>query len=369
MTILRMLSLKLINIKPWMLSLSLLMLIGNTLADVIPASDKGFVYSGRIDFSNKNKPYITWPGSSVKANITGRKFSLIIEDDKGENYFNVIVNGEIQFPYVLKLNKGVKTYDLSHLITSKVTQFELFKRTEGFEGGTYFHGVELQDGFKLTDAPTLPSRKIAFFGDSITSGMGNEGADNDVDNRASEKNHYLSYAAITARNLNAEFHTISRSGIGIMVSWFDFIMPEYYDQLTGVNNNDSQWDFSLWQPDVVVVNLGQNDSWLIDNEKRLKPEPSSQEIVNAYAAFITKLTEYYPNAQFVSVLGSMDATRNDKWPTYIKRAIKQVEQKNNKIKIDMTLFPYNGYKKHPRVQQHVANAGKLSRHIKSLMNW
>lgn len=346
-----------------------LLAVFNVVADVIPASDKGFLYTGRIDFSDKNKPYITWPGTSIKANIAGNKLVLLIEDEKGENYFNVIINGNTLYPYVLKLNKGLKKYDLSHLITSKTTEFELFKRTEGYEGGTFFRGVEVQNGYSLEKTPKRPSRKIAFFGDSITSGMGNEGADNDVDNRASEKNHYLSYAAITARNLNAEFHTVSRSGIGFMVSWFDFIMPDYYDQLTGVENNDSQWDFSTWQPDVVVVNLGQNDSWLIDNEKRLQPEPTDQDIIDAYANFIIKLSVHYPNAKFVSALGSMNATENNKWPAYIKRAISRVEQKNSKIKVEMTLFDFNGYKKHPRVQQHVVNADKLTRHIKSLMNW
>ncbi len=341
----------------------------SALADKIIASDKGFLYSGRIDFSNKNKPYLTWPGSSVKANINGNKLVLLIEDEKGENYFNVIVNGKTLYPYVLKLNKGLKKYDLSYLITSKTTEFELFKRTEGYEGGTFFHGIEVQNGYSLANPPKRASRKIAFFGDSVTSAMGNEAADNEIDKRASEKNHYLSYAAITARALNAEFHTVSRSGIGFMVSWFDFIMPDYYDQLTGVNNNDSQWDFSQWQPDVVVVNLGQNDSWLIDNEKRLKPEPTEQNIIDAYANFITTLSVKYPNAQFISVLGSMDSSKNNTWPSYVKRAIEKVEQKNNKIKVEMILFDFNGYKKHPRVQQHVTNADKLTRHIQALMNW
>jgi lysophospholipase L1-like esterase len=350
-------------------TLLFIILSSSSYADTISASDKGFLYTGRVDFSDKNKPYLTWSGSSIKANITGNKLVLLIEDQKGENFYNVIVNGNSNSPTVLKLSKGVKKYDLSYLITSPKTKFELFKRTEGYEGGTFFHGIEVQDGHVLAKRPERPLRKIAFFGDSITSAMGNEGADNDVDNRPSEKNHYLSYAAITARTLNAEFHTISRSGIGFMVSWFDFIMPQYYDQLTGVNNNDTQWDFKLWQPDVVVVNLGQNDSWLIDNEKRIQPEPTVQNIIDAYAAFITNLSKHYPNAQFVSVLGSMDATKSNKWPSYVKRAIKQVEQKNDKLKIDMTLFDFNGYKKHPRVQQHVANADKLSRHIKSLMNW
>lgn len=344
-----------------------LLAVFNVVADVIPASDKGFLYTGRIDFSDKNKPYLTWPGTSVKANISGNKLIIMTNDDSGNNYFNVIINGQNQYPYVLRVAKGFKRYDLSHLITSDKTEIEIFKRTEGLEGGTYFQGFEVE-GNTLDSTPVRPSRKIAFFGDSITTGVGNERADNDIDEGAAEKNHYLAYPAITARNLNAEFHTIAKGGIGIMVSWFDFIMPEYYDQLTGENNNDSVWNFSLWQPDVVVVNLGQNDSWLIER-KRLLPTPSENDIINAYADFILTLSYLYPNAKFVSVLGSMDATANNKWPAYIEQAIKIIKRKNNKIEINMTLFDFNGYKKHPRVQQHVVNADKLTRHIKSLMNW
>lgn len=346
----------------WLLSLSF-----PSLSDVISASDKGFQYTGRIDFTDKNKPYLTWPGTSIKANITGNKLILLANDDTGNNYFNVIINGQDTHPYVLRVAKGSKQYDLSHLITSDKTEIEIFKRTEGLEGGTYFEGFEIS-GKQLEQPPVRPTRKIAFFGDSITTGVGNERADNDIDEGAAQKNHYLAYPAIAARNLNAEFHTIAKGGIGFMVSWFNFIMPEYYDQITAESNNDSKWDFSVWQPDVVVVNLGQNDSWLIDR-KRLQPTPSENDIIDAYADFILTLSALYPNAKFISVLGSMDITKNNKWTNYIERAIKVIKQKNNKIEINMTLFEFNGYKKHPRVQQHVTNAAKLSRHIKTLMNW
>ena len=43
-----------------------------------------------------------------------------------------------------------------------------------------------------------------------------------------------------------------------MVSWFPLIMPEMYDRLTPTEAS-SKWDFSSYQPDVVVVNLFQND--------------------------------------------------------------------------------------------------------------
>ncbi|MFQ3198917.1 MAG: hypothetical protein ACJAUL_002811 [Paraglaciecola sp.] len=85
--------------------------------------------------------------------------------------------------------------------------------------------------------------------------MGNEAPYNGDDNLSSQKNHYLFYAPMIARILDAEFHTVSQSGIGFMIRWFDFIMADFYDQMAATGNNASRWDFTLWQPDV-VVNLG-----------------------------------------------------------------------------------------------------------------
>lgn len=297
-----------------------------------------------------------------------------MDDEKGENYFNVIIDQQNRFPAVISLKAGLHEYDLSYLLHGKAdspTQIEIFKRTEEHEGSTQFIGLKLADKAEILAPPKALSRKIAFFGDSITSGMGNEGANNGKDDSAAEKNHYWSYAAITARNLNAQFHTVSLSGIGFMVSWFDFIMPEYYQQVSASGHNDSQWDFKQWQPDVVVVNLGQNDSWLIDNEKRLQPEPDERDIINAYKSFMLDLKLHYPNAQFISALSSMDATKPARkhWIRYIKTAVKELNQASDTNKIAFITFDFNGYQGHPRIAQHIKNADKLTATIKSLMDW
>ncbi len=340
----------------------------------VPPTDDGFLYTGRVDHSEPEKPLISWPGTSIKANITGDKLIIVMDDKNGKNYFNVILNGQDRYPAVLELKKGLHEYDLSYLLFDNeqaVNQLEIFKRTEGHEGGTRFLGLKLADDAKLSAKPQPLKRKIAYFGDSITSGMGNEGADTGSDHNEAEKNHYLSYASITARNLDAEHHSISLSGIGFMVSWFDFIMPQYYDQVSGIGNNDTQWDFSNWQPDVVVVNLGQNDSWLIDNEKRLKPEPTGREIIDAYKNLFNQFKQHYPNAKFISALGSMDATKPARahWPEYIKTAVNELNQTDKKHKIEFVTFDFNGFHGHPRVAQHVRNAEKLTAKIKQIMNW
>ena len=336
----------------------------------VTSANDGFTYSGRVAYTEQGA-FLSWPGNSVTFSFSGNKLVLTLDDQTGRNYYNVIFDGQDISPYVIHTQRGLHQYDLSHMVRNDTTQVTLFKRTEGEEGGTYFQGVTLADDGKMLAKPVPPSRRILFYGDSITVGMGNEAAHNDPDNKPSEKNHYLSYAAITARHLNAEFHSIAKSGIGFMVSWFDFTMPEYYDQLTAESNNNSSWHFDDWQPDVVVVNLGQNDRWLIENERRLNAGP--EEIKKSYEEFIRTLMKHHPDAEFVCAIGSMDATKTSVWPDYIASAVDAIkaspDSSGDGQRVHTLVFDFTGYGAHPRVEQHRENAAKLTDYLKEMMNW
>ncbi|WP_082768840.1 GDSL-type esterase/lipase family protein [Paraglaciecola hydrolytica] len=335
---------------------------------LISADHKNYLYSGRIDFSQPQAPLLSWPGSSIKANFTGSYLAVVLDDQKGKNFFNVIIDGDELSPYVLEAKQGQHTYVISSVLADKVHSLEIYKRTEGEEGSTYFKGLELADKSSLLAPPQRWSRRMEIYGDSITSGMGNEGADNGADHLQSEKNNYLAYGAIAARELKAELHTISQSGIGIMISWFDFIMPQFYDQLSAVGNNDSNWDFKLWTPDVVLVNLMQNDSWLVDREKRLQPIPNDAQRIAHYQDFVAGIRQLYPDAYIICALGSMDATKSEKWPNYIRAAVNNLKTSGDS-KIDTLFFEFTGYGQHPRVAQHKANAKKLAAFVREKMHW
>ncbi len=337
--------------------------------NLLAADHKHYLYTGRVDVSDKKSPRVSWPGSSIKANFTGNYLAVVLDDELGKNYFSIMVNGETQHPFVIEAKQGEHTYEVSRVLGAGPHTLEIYKRTEGEEGSTAFKGLVLAEGENLLPPPARPGRRIEIYGDSITSGMGNEGADNSRDDLLSEKNHYWAYSAITARNLNAELHTISQSGIGIMVSWFPFIMPQFYDQLSAVGNNDSRWDFSRWTPDVVVINLLQNDSWLIDREKKLNPIPSDDTRIQAYIHFVRSIRSQYPNAQIICALGSMDATEHEKWPGYVTTAVARMKTYYHDDKLDTLFFPYTGYGQHPRIAQHKANAARLTAFIQQKMGW
>lgn len=335
----------------------------------ISPDSKYFLYTGRIDFTNPKAPLISWPGTSIKVNFTGNQLTIKLDDQYGKNYFSVIIDDEIYHPYVIETKQGEHEYIVATHLSQGNHSLEIYKRTEGEEGSTLFKGLVLADNGKLLTPPARYKRRIEIYGDSISSGMGNEAADNGADHLLSEKNNYWAYGSIAARELNAELHTISQSGIGIMISWFPFIMPQFFDQLNAVGNNDSQWDFSQWTPDLVIINLFQNDSWLIDREKRLQPSPNEAQIIQAYVNFVKTIRAKYPHAQIICALGSMDATANDKWPGYIRKAVEKIKQDNKDKKIDTLFFDFTGYGQHPRVAQNKANAKKLVEFARKKMHW
>lgn len=336
----------------------------------VGANDPRIQYVGRIDFSNPAGPLLTWPGSSIEGNFTGSRLSLKLNDQNGRNYFNVFIDGDLAHPFVLHATQGERIYSVASALPSRPHRFLLTKRTDGSEGATVFQGLVLAEGADMLASPPRKQRRIEFFGDSITTGVGNEAPANGRDDMPGEMNNFMSYASITARNLDAEAHVTALNGIGLMVSWFPFTMPDYYDQLSAVGDNGSKWDFASWTPDVVVINLMQNDKWLIDLEKRIQPMPSDMERISAYKQFVLLIRSLYPKAYIVCVLGSMDATEpGSKWPGYVRSAVEQIRLEQNDRRVGTVFFDFTGFKGHPRVDQHRKNADRLTTFIRKNLDW
>ncbi len=205
---------------------------------------------------------------------------------------------------------------------------ELFKRTEWDRGNGEFYGFRIGGKAKVLPKSPAKKRKIEFYGNSITAGYAVEDFSGDDSPDSTYTNNYLSYSAILARHYDAEYRCICKSGIGITISWFPVIMPEIYDRL---NPEDPQsfWDFSLYQPDIVVINLMQNDSWLVnmpDHEefqhRFVDKAPDEVAIIKAYQLFVANIRKQYPQAQIICALGNMDATREGSlWPDYVTQAV------------------------------------------------
>jgi len=344
---------KVLFVKEFICILFVVLVSVNVYAAVtITANDPNIQYTGRIDFSNPLAPVLSWSGSSVIANFQGTSIKATLNEMGGNYFYSIIDDGT---PNKISLSGGQRTYTLASGLSDTTHKIELYKRSEAINWPTAFVNFIIDNGKKLTQPPARPIRKMEFYGDSITAGLA---LDSTADDQAAvNTNSYLTYSSITARNLNAEHHTIAVSGIGLVKSWSDGNMPkDYYYRLTG-SNASSNWNFSLWKPDCIVINLGQNDNWL---------GTTQSQAVTGYVDFVNLLRTRYGDMTtkripIIMALGSMDATYSGSpWPGYIQQAIDSLHSTYSDNNVYKVIFPWCGIWTHPHAPQHAAMAQQLT---------
>ncbi|MEJ6575991.1 MAG: SGNH/GDSL hydrolase family protein [Emcibacteraceae bacterium] len=337
---------------------------------IVDPSDPAIEYSGRINRSSEESVRLNWPGSSIRINFEGASIAALLQDESGDNYYNVILDNDSLF--ILR-PQTIKQYQvLASNLSKGPHTIEIFRRTEWNNGLTNFYGFKINTNAKLLAKSPLKKRKIEFYGDSITAGFAVEDTSGKDLYDSIYTNNYASYAAITARHFEADYQCVCKSGIGVTVSWDPLIMPELYDRLIPTDSN-SKWDFSLYRPDVVVVNLFQNDSWLVNIPehpefiKRFGDEkPDEFFIISAYQEFIAGLRTHYPAANIICTLGSMDATKDGSlWPGYVQKAVASLKDEN----VYTHFMPYEESSAHPNVQQQKNMANSLIEFIEKTIEW
>ena len=350
-------------------SLALVSSLGCAQSIVVKSHDVHIRYSGRIVMTD-DAAELSWSASSVKLNFKGTEVKATLKDEHGNDYWTVIVDNKVV--NIIQPDSVQRQYTLVSGLPNENHTIELFKRTEWVMGKTWFYQFELDRSASILSAPPAPKRRIEFFGNSITCGYAIEDTTGKDRGTAPYENGYLSYAAITARHFNAELHNISRSGIGVMVSWFPMVMPDMYYRLDPTDA-ESKWDFSQYKPDVVVINLFQNDSWIVklpDNDQfkavfGTKP-PTDEQIIKAYKDFVKSIKSKYPKTPIICVLGSMDATKEGApWPGYIQKAVAEIGDKN----IYTHFFPYKNTPGHPSKKEQQAMADDLIAFIDQHIKW
>jgi len=357
------------NYKHLILCFAIELSFGCSAQVTVKANDPHIVYMGRIAMQD-NATVLSWSGTTVDINFEGTSISYKMRDERGDNYYNVLLDGKVVKKERENAN-GIIMQTIDRLAPG-THHLELFKRTEWAMGKTWFYGFELAKGGKVLPASPAHKHKIEYFGDSISCGYAVEDSTAQDRGTAPYEDGYVSYAALTARHFNADFHNTSKSGIGIMVSWFPLIMPEMYDRLDATDLT-SKWDFSKYTPDLVVINLFQNDSWLVEKQDNAQFKarfgaiaPTPEFIINAYSNFVRTIRGKYPKAHIICILGSMDATKSGSpWPGYIQKAVDGIHDKN----IYTHFITYKNTPGHPNVKEQQAMADDLEAFVAQNMKW
>lgn len=338
---------------------------------LISPSDPLIQYTGRTDRSEPGKVLFTWVYSSFRFILKGKEAKLLLEGLRGywQNIVGLIVNGaELRFP----LPDGQQEVDLSPFLIDEINDVLVYKRQDACN---YFAFRGIQTSGMLLPPPERPQRRIEVYGDSVSAGelceaMHLAGKCDPENHEGVYSNSWYSYAAQTARALNAELNNISQGGIALKngTGWFygpDYIGLEscwdkcaYNPYIAPVTD----WDFSVWIPQLVIVAIGQNDA---HPEDLMKQDPQSEKALNwvkDYSSFIEKLREKYPKAEIILLTTVL--MHDAAWDDAVERACRMCADE----RVHHFLFHRNGIATpgHPRVSEHTEMARELTQYILSL---
>jgi len=191
------------------------------------------------------------------------------------------------------------------------------KLSENARGKTGLMALET-DG-ELLPVEVKAKKTLEIIGDSITCGYGNETDKPETPFTTGTENGWIAYGALAARALDMELQQVCVSGIGVTAGTRNFTFPgyhpmegayqytdKYYDAIT--EQEPQVWDFAGHPIDVIVLNLGTNDSNPIRFNPDLEGGMVEEEFFRShYRSFIEQLREKNGEKTLICcTLGTMD---------------------------------------------------------------
>lgn len=339
-----------------------------------------------------------WTGSSLELNVRGSELWVEVEADYKvfEPWISIVINGvQVSRQMITEGRHWICVF--RRMNPANVKHVQIVKDTQAMAGDPrctlQIHAVRCDGEFlPIEDKPY----KMEFIGDSITSGEGAVGARGEQDWIPMFFSSIDNYTAMTATACNAEYRVLSQAGWGALTGWDNnphMNMPAGYEKvcglLAGVKNRAlgalEPHDFTAWQPDVVVVNLGTNDegafyqpAWSDKksgksfkhrlNEDGTFNEEDLVKFEDAVQSFLVKIRANNPKAHIVWAYGMMGAAL---MPA-IQRAVNEYRQASGDSNVAALQLPDTtdeaiGARNHPGKLSHERAARVLSAYIQEVL--
>lgn len=306
----------------------------------------------------------TFYGTELKASLTNQSISAGYVTE-----IQVLLDGE-KVPTIdanarkIVLDKGAKAseYTIISGLTAGKHTVKVLKRDSYIAGARRldeFGFVSLKtDGYLYKQDKTANEKryKIDVYGDSITAGYGNLGG---AGVTSENTNALLTYAYRIAENLDADINTQGNSGWGVYIGSDGTTNADrvYYNKATRLHGQTStEWDFSKYQADLVIINLGENDSTGVS-----KGTYDPEDFKNYYRQMIASLKEKMPNAKFLLTLGMMSHGRvgND-----VKALAESYGEGGGVYFYLLSNYGCHSENGHPTVDAHVKSGNELTAYIR-----
>ena len=306
------------------------------------ASEKNVRLVGRYVI----KDGVTWlvqSGSSAGFTVSGSCAEVILAGDSSINAesdfrprYAVYADGRLIADKTM--DKPRETVKLFSGDSTKV-KVTVMMLSESEYGAVGIASVNVSSDGK---APVRPADKksisIGFIGDSITCAYGVEGAGFDDPFRTSTENFTKSYAFLTAKSLNADYSTVCYSGYGIISGYTSTgvkdpnrVVPDLYDKASRLPGYSEKWDFEKHKDDIIVLNLGTNDSSFITADNRKYFDERMEEFTAGYVAFLKRIREKNRGAYIICTFGTMD---NDDIYEYVGQAVRRYKSQSGDSRVE-----------------------------------
>lgn len=340
-------------------------------AQLILPDHKELQYSGRIDHTDSEKPLFVYPASYVRMKCSGTSIRVLITNyhKYWNNYVGVIIDGK-QSKFQLSEEKNIETYILGENLEDTMHDVMLFKRMDGCHY-FQFHGFVVDKVAELSRVDRKSERRIEVYGDSVSAGEiseaeGYEGREDPL-HKGEYSNAWYSYSWIAARELKAKLHDIAQGGIALMDKTGYFLAPNQlgmesvYDKLcfNPELGKLTEWNFKNYIPHVVIIAIGQNDSFPKDIMKEEFVGRKAKCWRSKYKHFISNIRKKYPEALIILTTTIME--HDVRWDNAIEMVCAEMKDE----KIVHFLFHDNGKgtKGHVRIREAQKMGKELAEYI------
>lgn len=313
--------------------------------------------------------------SGIEFKCTGEKVTFNLKNSGDPTKISVYVNGKYYTKGMFDQKEGSLTIELEE----GENVVRLLKLSEAPQSSFAVANIVTYGDGTISPAEAN-EHSIEFIGDSITCGYGVDNALGTASFSTVNEDASKTYAFYTAQNFGADYSMFAGSGYGVYCQYGggkNNVMPKFYKQSAPNtwNSVDSSayvlmqefdWDFSRYQPELVVINLGTNDY------SYFRSHMDDVELFeDTYVDFLKMVRENNPEAQILCTLGLMGA---ELYPN-IENAVEDytVETGDDKVAcVELTpIDPDDGYAVdyHPNQVSHQKCAQELTDAISELMGW
>lgn len=352
------------------------------------ANDK--IRIGGRTIENRSPLSLVWTGSYVEFNVKAKECKILIEGpyECYENWIAIEVNGEILSRRMVSREKEWIT--LFRMMNPDVpTSVRIIKEVQAFsydsdkEHRLNIYEIELDGELLPIENKKL---KIEFIGDSINSAEGCAGAKEDMEWIAQYFSHVRSYPYMIGKKLDADIRVFSQSGWGVYASWdcnCNNVIPKYYEGICSLTAEGffdkagfhDRWDFTKWQPDVVVINLGTNDDGAFHNSECENPtvlnmdgevyvEEDRFKVRDAIVDFLEMVRKNNPKSYIFWAYGIL----GENMTATILEAMDMYKNKSGDLRVDYIALPDTGEDEfgsrcHPGIKSHSNSAKVIAKAI------